>query len=64
VADQQQLLCQAAYFTLALIKLRNYSAANAEILKLGDLNSAHLTKTAEGGEHQKQHIVNQLIGIC
>ena len=49
IADQEQLLCQAAYYTLALIKLRNYTAANAELLKLGDLNAAHLTKTADDG---------------
>lgn len=49
IADQEQLLCQAAYYTLALIKLRNYTAANAELLKLGDLNAAHLLKTAEDG---------------
>ncbi|KAL0034106.1 hypothetical protein WJX79_009156 [Trebouxia sp. C0005] len=46
-ADQEQLLCQAAYYTLALAKLRNYSAANAEMLKLGNLNSAHLNKVTE-----------------
>lgn len=49
IADQEQLLCQAAYYTLALIKLRNYTAADAELLKLGDLNAAHLTKTADDG---------------
>lgn len=49
IADQEQLLCQAAYYTLALIKLRNYTAANAELLKLGNLNAAHLTKTADDG---------------
>lgn len=49
-ADQEQLLCQAAYYTLALAKLRNYSAANAEMLKLGNLNSAHLNKVTEDGE--------------
>lgn len=48
-ADQEQLLCQAAYYTLALVKLHNYTAANAEILKLGDLNSAHLSKVSEDG---------------
>ena len=50
-ADQEQLLCQAAYYTLALIKLRNYPAANAEILKLGDFDSAHLTKASDDGRH-------------
>ena len=49
IADQEQLLCQAAYYTLALIKLRNYAAADAELLKLGDLNAAHLTKIADDG---------------
>ncbi|KAL3133962.1 hypothetical protein ABBQ32_008408 [Trebouxia sp. C0010 RCD-2024] len=49
IADQEQLLCQAAYYTLALIKLRNYTAATAELLKLGDLDAAHLTKTADDG---------------
>lgn len=49
IADQEQLLCQAAYYTLALIKLRNYTAANAELLKLGDLNATHLTKTTDDG---------------
>lgn len=49
IADQEQLLCQAAYYTLALIKLRNYTAATAELLKLGDLDAVHLTKTADDG---------------
>jgi len=52
-ADQEQLLCQAAYYTLALVKLHNYTAANAEILKLGDLNSAHLSKVSNDGEQSR-----------
>lgn len=50
VADQEQLLCQAAYYTLALTKLRNYNAANAELQKIGDLNAAHLTRSENGGQ--------------
>ncbi|DBB17155.1 TPA: hypothetical protein ACH3X3_014228 [Trebouxia sp. C0006] len=52
-ADQEQLLCQAAYYTLALVKLHNDTAANAEILKLGDLNSAHLSKVSNDGEQSR-----------
>lgn len=49
VADQEQLLCQAAYYILALIKLRNFTAANAELKKLSDLNATHLNKTLRDG---------------
>ena len=55
VADQEQLLCQAAYFTLALVKLRNYNAANAEVAKLGDLKAARFTKPGQDGRQNKPH---------
>ncbi|KAL0045571.1 hypothetical protein WJX82_010333 [Trebouxia sp. C0006] len=57
-ADQEQLLCQAAYYTLALVKLHNDTAANAEILKLGDLNSAHLSKVSNDDK------MYQLLDYC
>lgn len=64
IADQEQLLGQAAYYTLALIKLRNYPAANAELLKLGDLDAAHLSKSADDGKQSILYAVPVMMCAC
>ena len=46
---------------MALIKLRNYTAANAELLKLGDLDAVHLSKFADDGEPSVSYAVPVLM---
>ena len=48
-ADQQEVLCNAAYITLACSKLRMQGAAVAELQKLGNLDAPSYTASADHG---------------
>ena len=48
-ADQQEVLRNAAYITLACSKLRMHGAAAAELQKLGNLDAPSYTSNADHG---------------
>ena len=55
-ADQQQLLCNAAYTSLAYAKLRMHGAAAAELQKLGNLEEPSYAVVSENGISLAHHL--------